>query len=97
MVDVRLVQRVMRHRDKRRHDRRERRLVYCYYRCHCGALFAYDPGQRPRPTAWDCSAVILGDAPAAGQKHDAVMPFVFWKVKEAPTGWALKHRVEHDG
>jgi hypothetical protein len=26
--------------------------------------------------------------------HDDTMPFVFWKVKEAPRDWALEHRVD---
>lgn len=82
----------------RRQQRREGRLVYCYHRCPCGALYAYDPCQKPRPHSWDCSDIILGLAVPKGQpdsrRHDDTMPFVFWTVKEAPTGWALEHRVD---
>lgn len=77
-----------------RQQRRERSLTYCYKRCPCGALYAVDSAKR----AWDCSDIILGLAIPSGQPgsvtHDDTMPFIFWKVKEAPLEWALEHRVE---
>jgi hypothetical protein len=73
------------------------RLVYAYRRCECGALYAYRPGDPQR--AWDCSDILLGLAAPAGhpgaRRHGDTMPFIFWKVKEAPLDWALQHRVEH--
>lgn len=84
----------------RRARQRENRLVYAHVRCCCGALFAYDP-KRPWPTAWDCSDVLLQHAIPAGQpgavKHDDVMPFIFWKVNQAPQEWALANRVQRPG
>lgn len=80
---------------RRRLLRRERRLVYCYKRCPCGALYAYEPGAGGFG-AWDCSDILLGLAIPKGEPgfvtHDDTMPFVFWKVKEAPRAWALAHR-----
>lgn len=78
----------------RRHRQPERRLTYCYHRCECGALYAVDSARR----AWDCSDIILGRAIPGDQpgsvRHGDTMPCIFWKVKEAPLDWALKHRVE---
>ena len=78
--------------ERRRFVRRERALVYCYKRCPCGALYACDSAKR----AWDCSDIILGLAVPSGEPgsvtHDDTMPFIFWKVKEAPRDWALAHR-----
>lgn len=80
-------------RAERRHAAR---LVYAHARCECGALYAYDPREKPRPHSWDCSDIILGFAVPAGQpgavRHDDTMPFIFWKVTEAPRDWALAHR-----
>jgi hypothetical protein len=77
-----------------RQRRRAKRLTYCYKRCACGALYAVDNAKR----AWDCSDIILGLAVPEGEPgsvtHDDTMPFVFWKVKEAPRDWALEHRVD---
>jgi hypothetical protein len=93
---------VLKRLEARRRARRERRLVYCYKRCACGALYAYDPATiapaGPRPRAWDCSDILLGAAVPSGKPgaltHGDTMPFIFWKVKEAPRDWALEHRVE---
>lgn len=74
----------------------ERNLVYCYVRCPCGALYAYCPGDPNR--SWDCSDIILHKAIQSGHPgsvtHGDRMPFMFWKVKEAPLEWALKYRFE---
>lgn len=76
--------------------RKAKRLVYCGHRCSCGALYAYDPRQKSRPTAWDCSDILLAIAVPSGHpgavQHDDVLPFVFYKVKSVPTDWALSHR-----
>lgn len=83
-------------RSERKRLRKMRQLVYAYSRCQCGALIAYDPREKPRPTAWDCSDILLGVAIPSGRegsvRHDDLRPFVFWKVKEAPREWALEHR-----
>jgi hypothetical protein len=87
-----------RRRELKRRERQERRLIYCYKRCPCGALYAYDPAERPRPLAWDCSDIILGQAIPSGYEgsvtHGDTMPFIFWEVKAADRQWALDHRVE---
>lgn len=62
--------------------RRAPQLTYsAYSRCPCGAGLAYRIGD----TAWDCSAILLGEAAPKDDpgsvKHTARMPFVFWEVK----------------
>lgn len=83
-------------RDDRKRLRKMRRLHYASSRCECGALYAYDPREKPRPSAWDCSDILLGVAIPKGKpgsvRHGDKMPFIFWKVKEAPREWALEHR-----
>ena len=76
----------------RKQRRKAKRLTYAYKRCECGALYAIDGAQR----AWDCSDILLGVAAAKGApgsiRHSDTMPFIFWKVKEAPRDWALENR-----
>ena len=68
------------------------RLVFAAYsRCPCGAGLAYDPAaEEPDsvfhgPSAWDCSAIILGTAVASGQpgavQHTGKLPFAFYEIK----------------
>lgn len=89
--------------------RLEKRLVYTYTRCPCGALYAYDPktvskgdiddrkGSNGAYKAWDCSDIILGMATPkdepGSKKHDDVYPFIFWNLKKADHNWALQNRV----
>ncbi|WP_181409019.1 hypothetical protein [Schumannella soli] len=59
-----------------------RRLVFsAKERCDCGAGLAYD--RRARDTAWDCSAILLGDALlVAGERGvaDHRVPCSFFEV-----------------
>ncbi len=52
-------------------------------RCLCGAGLAYVPGDPGG--AWDCSAILLGEAVPTHEpgsvQHSAKMPFVFWEIK----------------
>lgn len=71
------------------------RLVYAAHdRCPCGAGLAYDPAgavggeddsPHYKPNAWDCSAILLGTAIAAGEEgavqHTGVLPFAFYEIK----------------
>lgn len=70
------------------------RLVYAAHaRCPCGAGLAYDPagevggsdGPHHRPNAWDCSAILLGEAVPSGQpgavQHTGELPFAFYEIK----------------
>lgn len=60
-------------------------------RCQCGAGLAYDPNDRGAgtvfkgPSAWDCSAILLGDAVPAGApgavRHTDSLPFSFYEIK----------------
>lgn len=60
-------------------------------RCPCGAGLAYDPradgeGTPFRgPSAWDCSAILLGEAIPSGQpgavEHTDQLPFAFYEIK----------------
>jgi hypothetical protein len=58
------------------------KLVYAATsRCPCGAGLAYASGD----DAWDCSAILLGEAIPTGQpdavQHTAKLPFVFYEIK----------------
>lgn len=59
------------------------KLIYAATkRCPCGAGLAYTPGDPSG--AWDCSAILLGEAipihqPGAVQ-HTAKLPFVFYEI-----------------
>lgn len=48
-------------------------------RCKCGAGFAYDPVGNP--SAWACSAVLLGQAQWTQEEHDGDLPFMFYELK----------------
>lgn len=60
-------------------------------RCPCGAGLAYDPAHEDPgsvftgPSAWDCSAILLGTAIAPGQPgavtHTGELPFAFYSIK----------------
>lgn len=47
-------------------------------RCRCGAGLAY-PRNLDVRGAWECSAILLGDA-APSLDHDGPRPFMFWSV-----------------
>ena len=69
------------------------RLVFsAHSRCPCGAGLAYDPAAEDEPgspfygpTAWDCSAIMLGTAAPKGEpgavKHTDKLPFAFYEIK----------------
>lgn len=69
---------------------RDSDLVYAATsRCPCGAGLAYarnDPGNGvfKGPSAWDCSAILKGEAVPSGQPdsvtHTAELPFAFYEV-----------------
>jgi len=71
--------------------RRRPALVYAATkRCACGAGLAYDPSDRGDGTfhgasAWDCSAILLGEAIPAGQpgavQHTDRLPFALYEIK----------------
>lgn len=59
-------------------------------RCPCGAGLAYGNKADPDsvfniPSAWDCSAILLGTAIPSGQPgavtHTDQLPFAFWEIK----------------
>lgn len=69
-----------------------KKLVYAATsRCPCGAGLAYDPDDSGEgtvfrgPSAWDCSAILLGAAIPAGQpgavEHTDKLPFAFYEIK----------------
>lgn len=53
-------------------------------RCQCGAGLAYPKGAAPVGGAWDCSAILLGEAIESGQpgavQHTGRLLFAFYKV-----------------
>lgn len=70
------------------------RLIYAAHaRCPCGAGLAYDSaglvggddGPHHKPNAWDCSAILLGEAVQSGLpgavRHTAPLPFAFFEIK----------------
>lgn len=73
-------------RERRDQRKLRRRLVYAATkRCPCGAGLAYKSGANPFDGAWDCSAILLGEAIPQGEPgsvtHTARLPFVFYKIK----------------
>lgn len=63
------------------------RLVFAATaRCPCGAGLAYAPGASATYGAWDCSAILMGEAIPSGQPgsvtHTDRLPFTFYEVKE---------------
>lgn len=60
-------------------------------RCPCGAGLAYDPSDTGEgtpfkgPSAWECSAILLGTAIPSGQPgsvtHTDKLPFAFYEIK----------------
>jgi hypothetical protein len=61
-------------------------LVYAAHnRCPCGAGLAYEKPADPFKGAWDCSAILLGEAIPSGEagavQHTALLPFVFYEIK----------------
>jgi hypothetical protein len=69
----------------------ERLVFAATTRCPCGAGLAYDPAAEDEsspfrgPSAWDCSAILLGTAVPRGQPgavtHTGRLPFAFYEVK----------------
>jgi hypothetical protein len=94
----RLTARIREVRAARAQRRKLNRLVFSYKRCECGALYAYLSGDSQR--AWDCSDILLGLAVPMGQpgsvRHGDTMPFIFWKVKEAPHAWGVENRIKRE-
>lgn len=57
------------------------RLTFAAFdRCICGHGMAYDPDADPRPTKWECSAILL-DIADKKLMHQAALPFAFYEVK----------------
>ena len=54
-------------------------IFAAYNRCPCGAGMAY-PKSIGVHGAWDCSAILMGNADQA-VKHTDVLPFTFWEIK----------------
>lgn len=48
-------------------------------RCRCGAGLAHPMNHDVRG-AWECSAILLGDAQPS-LDHDGPRPFMFWEVR----------------
>ncbi len=69
----------------------ERLIFAAFTRCPCGAGLAYDPADTGEgtpfrgPSAWDCSAIILGTAIPDGKpgavEHTGRLPFAFYEIK----------------
>ena len=65
-----------------------RKVDYGLAWCDCGAQVAADYKNR----RWDCSDILLGQAPEKGQpgsmRHSDVFPFAFWSIKLDRSGKA---------
>lgn len=78
-------------REQRERPLLERLTFAATARCPCGAGLPYDPAEEGGdgpfcgPSAWDCSAILLGTAIPNGRPgsvtHTDKLPFAFYEIK----------------